>query len=96
MVYADHMKHFMTEKQIETYLETETRMLPLPEGGEQVMTGSKLMWEAVDFIIDTYSYNMDELITFTRRTMCEKNYDFSDAFQSVVSYIYQSIMRKSD
>ena len=86
----------MTEKQIESCLESETRMLPLPEGGEQVMAGPKLMWEAVDFIVDTYTYSMNDLIAFTRRTMREKGYDFSDAFQSVVSYIHQSIMRKPD
>lgn len=78
---------FITEKQIEAYLVNETRMLPLPGGGEQVMTGPNLMWQAVDFITGTCAFTMNELIGFTRSTMAEKGYTFEEAFKSVVAYI---------
>ena len=81
------MKTFMTEKQIEDLLVNETRMLPLPGGGEQVMTGSKLMWGTLDLIIKTNRFTMDEIIAFSRQTMTSKGYSFEDAFKSVVSYI---------
>lgn len=87
------MKTFMTEKQIEDLLVNETRMLPLPGGGEQVMTGPKLMWQAVDFFINSRSYTLNELIGFTRSTMTEKGYSFEEAFKSVVAYIDGRISR---
>jgi hypothetical protein len=87
------MKTFMTEKQIEDLLVNETRMLPLPGGGEQVMTGPKLMWQSVDFFINASIYTQAELIGFTRRTMTEKGYSFDDAFKSVIAYIDGRISR---
>lgn len=88
------MKPFLTEKQIEDLLVNETRMLPLPGGGEQVMTGPNLMWQAVDFITGTHRFTMNELIGFARSTMAEKGYSFEEAFQSVVAYIDGRLLRK--
>ena len=83
----------MTEKQIEDLLVNETRMLPLPGGGEQVMTGPKLMWDNLDLIIRTRSFTLDEIIAFSRQTMSSKGYNFEEAFKSVVAYIDGRISR---
>jgi len=83
----------MTEKQIEDLLVNETRMLPLPAGGEQVMTGPKLMWDNLDLIIRTRSFTLDEIIAFSRQTMSSKGYSFEEAFKSVVAYIDGRISR---
>lgn len=83
----------MTEKQIEDLLVNETRMLPLPGGGEQVMTGPKLMWDNLDLIIRTRSFTLDEIIALSRQTMSSKGYSFEEAFKSVVAYIDGRISR---
>ena len=45
------MSEFFTEKQTEDFLTSEVRALPLPEGGEQIVRGPKLMWLAMEDII---------------------------------------------
>jgi len=82
------MTHFWTEKEIESYLESQTRMLPRSDGSEQVMTGQKLMWDAVDFIIGTYTYTMRQLIELVEQNMERQQITFEDSFKRVVAYIH--------
>ncbi|MDG1288087.1 MAG: hypothetical protein P8P30_11100 [Rickettsiales bacterium] len=77
----------MTEKQVESYLETQTRKLPLPDGSVHVMTGMNLMWEAVDFITGTYTYTLAELVDLTQRNQEKQNCTFEESFKRVVAYI---------
>ena len=83
----------MTEKQIESYLEEETRMLPLPDSSEQLVRGPKLMWDAVDFIIDTHTYTMTELINLTQDNMRKQDCSFQESFERVVAYIQSHMTR---
>jgi hypothetical protein len=88
------MSELWTDDEIEAMLEFETRTIPLPEGGHETVSGPKLLWDAVDFIIKTYTHTMPELVALTRKTMASKGYSFEDAFKSVVSYIDQAINGK--
>ena len=83
------MSKFLTEKQIEAYLEPETRELPLPDGSVQVVTGMKLLWQSVDCIVDTYTYTLAELVELTQKNQMKQNISFEESFSRVVSYIHR-------
>jgi hypothetical protein len=89
------MTGLWTEKETEAWLEFETRAIPLPEGGREMVSGTKLLWSAVDYIIRTHTYTMPELIGFTRKTMASKGYSFDDSFKAVVARIDQILSGRS-
>jgi hypothetical protein len=93
------MSKFMTEKEIEALLESETRYLPIPEPvsttGNQIVTiykkkpvtMLKYSWETYDFLVDEeYKfYTRNELIGFAVVANRENNLGFSSNFHSVVA-----------
>lgn len=55
------MSDFLTEKETESLLETETRDLPLHDGTTRPHTTFKTVWRSVDSLIDTGT-KLDELV----------------------------------
>ncbi len=81
------MTDFLTEKQTEALLKLETRRLPLPEGGTQTMTATRLLWKRVDLFGRAQMFTLDELVGLARMNMADTKYSFEEAFKSVVAYI---------
>lgn len=81
------MIDFLTERQIEDLLTSETRCLTVPDGSTQVVTADKLFWIRHDLLIEAYITTADTLYELTYMNMSSKGYCFSDAFKSIVSYI---------
>jgi len=78
---------FLTEKQIETYLEMETRSLAMPEGGHQIVRANNLCWSIYDGIINLKDYTSEEIIGLTRRHMSVAKISFEEAFINLIGHI---------
>ena len=78
---------FYQEKQIEEWLETETRDLPMPDGSTQPLTGFKLLWSKVDSLVLLNGYARLELVEFALEEVRLQNVSFDKAFTGVVAYL---------
>ena len=81
------MIDFMTEKEIEDLLVSETRTLTPPDGKKQVVTADRLFWTRLDLLLEANITTMDNLYRYTSMSMTECKYAFPDAFKSIVSYV---------
>ena len=85
------MKPFLTEKQTEDLLLSETRVLELPDGRAAVVTANRLFWYSVDLMIEANITTMDDLYRFTHMDMSAQNRSFTDSFKTIVTYIDKQV-----
>jgi hypothetical protein len=78
---------FYTEKQVEAWLETETRELPMPDGSTRPHTTFRLVWETVDSLVLLSGFSVAELVAFAVEETHLQKASFDDAFTSVVGYL---------
>ncbi len=77
---------FMTEKEVEGYLEPETRVIPWLDGQDKHLTEMKIFWSAYDFLVDFNYYTPQALVALAVTNQQETGGTFEDNFHTVVSY----------
>ncbi|MEO1405123.1 MAG: hypothetical protein AAFV54_01360 [Pseudomonadota bacterium] len=87
------MPDFMTEKEIEAYLEMETREIPHPDGRTLPMTALRGLWVSLDCVTSMSSFTLDDLVGFATVTMREKHCGFKEAFEAVVAFAHRELRR---
>lgn len=78
---------FYTEQQVETWLERETRYLPMPSGSWRPHTTFKLVWETMDSLIVDSGYCGEQLVEFAIEEAYLQRLSFDDAFTGVISWL---------
>ena len=78
---------FYTEKQTEAWLTSETRDLPMPDGGTLTHTAFNLVWKAFDALILLNGYSRLRLVEFALEEIQLQDLSFDQAFTCVVGYL---------
>ena len=86
-------KKFLTEKETESLLETETRNLPMPDGTTQPFAGFKFMWRSYDFIIESGLYTGKRLTELAVINGEETGCAFDISLRNVLAYIHQALRK---
>ncbi|MEE9398550.1 MAG: hypothetical protein V3V31_16245 [Methylococcales bacterium] len=87
------MGFFITNKETEDYLETETRDITMPDGSVRSFTGFKLMWYSFDYLTIAGNYTKNELVALAIRNAEKMGYSFEDSFPNVLAYIHQHVRK---
>ena len=77
---------FMTEKEIEAQLQTETRTLTLPDGSKRAFHGTKRLWENHDWLLQ-FDLTSEDIVAMAVTDGEEMNRPFDLSFTHVVGYI---------
>lgn len=87
------MGDFYTEKQIEEYLQNESRVLILPDGTKRSVTVNRLTWELLESLIGLELFkNEEELIQRVFDWYKEDGrYDFTEYFWNYIAYCYSMV-----
>lgn len=78
---------FYTETAIETWLEPETRDLPMPNGSTRPLTVFRLVWDKADSLVLLNGYTLEELAGFAAEEAMLKRISFERAFTGVVAWL---------
>lgn len=78
---------FYTEKQIEAWLDRETRELVLADGSRRHVTAMNLAWSKADSLRSLDGYTLEELVSFAAAEVELQGLSFDDAFTCVVAYL---------
>lgn len=89
------MPEFITEREIEHYLEMETRDILHPDDAIRPMTAMRSLWASLDAVTTMSSYTESDIVGFATVTMREQGCAFKDALTAVVSFIHQEINRRN-
>jgi len=84
---------FLTEKETESWLKSQTRDLPMPDGSMRPFTGSRILWETVDLLTLLTGYSCTQLVEFALEESAMNGVSFERAFPGVVGYL-ESRLRK--
>lgn len=85
---------FRTEKEIEAWLETETREFPLPDGTRRKLGTMRLMWAVYDDILKAGGYTPEMIARWTAQEMSLQNLSLQDAFHCVIAYVDKHIQKR--
>tara|TARA_R110002110_G_C13470513_1_gene720768 strand:+ start:819 stop:1103 length:285 start_codon:yes stop_codon:yes gene_type:complete len=78
---------FMTERETEELLETETRMLPMPDGTTEPYRGFRIMWDTLDYIVEEYDIQLEWLVKLALSDVEQNSVSFQRAFKNIVAYV---------
>jgi len=81
--------YFITEKEIEALLKSETRPLPMPDGSTQYFQGFKLMWDSVDYLTKNHNVTLEWLIELAISDSDGYLRPFYRMFPNTVAYVRQ-------
>lgn len=76
----------MTEKEVEGYLEGETRVIPWKDGHETAITQMKVVWSAYDFLIKFDYYTPQRIAELAAINQTEVGGSYEENFRCVVGY----------
>ena len=83
------MSKFYTEKEIEKYLEYESRLLVLPDGQKESVTVNHLTWLQFDILHNIQACSHEELVTRAYDWFKEDGrYDFATYFWNMVAFMF--------
>jgi hypothetical protein len=78
---------FMTDKQTEDWLKSQTRDLPMPDGTIETYTTFKNVWHAYDLLTELCGYTATELLGYVREEMDLQSIDFDSAFRCIIGFL---------
>ncbi len=78
---------FYTEKQIEAWLESETRNLPFLDGSTRPVTAFQLVWSKAESLILLDGYSMLDLTRYAAEEVALQRIDIDRAFSCVVAWL---------
>ena len=84
-----------TEKQIEAYLQDETRELTASDGRKRVVTMFHTHWITYDAVRVDDCYTEAELVAWADRRVAEEGVDFTDAFRGNMGLLDLEIRRQN-
>jgi len=82
---------FVTEKQIEAWLERETRNLPMPNGPCRSLTAFNLTWEKLDDLVELAGYTPARLVDFAIEESLLQKAPLEKTFPYCVAYLYDHL-----
>ena len=83
----------MTEKQIEAYLESETRMLTMPNGQQRAVRQFNLLWSVFDDIQGANMFSSEKMIALADSFSRRKGIPFEEGLQSICGEIHRQVKR---
>jgi hypothetical protein len=87
-------KKFFTEKETEYWLETETRLLPMPDGSQKPVTSFRLVWGAFDFLVKVGRKTPARLVELSLLNAQEMNLSFEESFPAVIAYLDHGLRKQ--
>lgn len=82
---------FLTEKQIEAWLEFETRRLPMPDGSHRPFTYFRYVWEKLDDLDLLAGYSPDRLVEFAIEENQISGVQIEKTLNGCISYLYDHL-----
>jgi hypothetical protein len=83
---------FMTEREMESLLEMETRTVSMPDGKQHSITGFRTLWLTLQYVIDTYEVQLEWIVELALNE--KKDFydnDFSLAFRKTVHRVAEKL-----
>lgn len=77
----------MTDKETESWLQRQTRDLPMPDGSTHTYTTFRNVWHAYDLLIELSGYTPTELMKHVQEEMGLQSIDFDRAFRCVIGFL---------
>lgn len=87
------MAEFLTEKKIEALLETEMRILTMPDGKSVPVRGFKMMWDAFDLIRNANMFTEERMIELAYSWSEREGIPFEKTLSNLIAYIHQQAKR---
>ena len=87
------MTKFMTEIDTEAYLESEMRMLAMPDGETVPVRGIKLMWSIFDLLQQSNMFTQERLIEIAYSMAECEQVSFEKALESVCGYAHEQVKK---
>ncbi len=84
---------FFTEKVIEESLQTETRLLPMPDGQLQPFQGFKVMWDTLDALLTQYDMTLEWYVEQALLDGKEMGRAFWLSFPNIVGYVHDEFKK---
>jgi hypothetical protein len=78
---------FWTERNVENWLEPESRVLLLPDGTTHAVTGRKLMWELHDELLRSTSYSAQQFIQWALEECNLSGLSLDRTFEGVIAFV---------
>jgi hypothetical protein len=82
-----------TEQEIESWLESETRLIPMPDGREQPYTNTKHFWDAYEYVV-LWGYTPERIVELAIDDGEEMGRAFAMSFQNTVFYIHNRFFER--
>ncbi len=82
------MSKFITEKQTETYLQSEVRHLKMPDGQTKPVQAINQMWTIFDLLIEANMFSAKRLIEIAHDVAESENVTFDKALEGVCAYAH--------
>ena len=87
-------QNFLTEKQTEYWLTSETRDILMPDGTREPYTDFKMFWGAFDFVLEETEYDEVSLASLAEGHMIDSGKPFKEAFMEIVVYIDKELRKR--
>jgi hypothetical protein len=84
-----------TDEETETWLESETRVLVLPNGITRPFTGLKLLWRLYDDLTNIHGYSSAQLLKWAVQETQATGVSFDIAFPSIVAYVDRHVRKRA-
>jgi len=85
------MRTFWTEREIESYLERETRSIRLPDGTTTSLTCFNLTWRNLDGLLDYGIFTEEEISDNALKIAKETGKSFQECFSWAVGYAFEEM-----
>ena len=82
---------FITEKETEEWLESETRKMLMPDGTREAVTNFNLNWDNLDFILDMSDFTEEEITELALQQAVESGKPFKESYFHLLDYIYEKL-----
>lgn len=82
---------FWTEKQIEEWLESETRLITLPDGSTRPLTDFRMTWVLYDDLIQIWGYTPEQFVRWAVEETTLHGITLEKAFGSIVAYVDEHV-----
>jgi len=84
-----NMNKFLTEKETEKRLESETRMLTLPDGKTVPVRGFKLTWNSFDLLQQANMFTAEQLIELAYSWSEREGIAFDTTLHNICAYAHE-------
>ena len=85
---------FITEKEIESLLEEETRNITMPNGDIQPFTAFKLFWITLNYLTKYRGYTEERLVELAVINAKETGRTFDQSFTNSIAYMHKHLKIK--